>query len=293
MRGSASKSVLVLAQRELDRATKSEARARAALAAEERRILRERARAHLSMSLRQLSAFDDGLLEVLQTGGIRLLRTDWLLEKPDDFRILRRQDLEALEREGESPLLSVEEAVTLVCRAAREMGVLTYGWLSPGQPDPKGARVAVVRRALRENPHIVAIFWDFASLYQAPRTAEETEIFGKALKVMNEPYASAVGTTVLQLKEIPDRPDDYDGAVAIFGPKDDLNEPKIRAALETAGAIASVEKRAWPPWVIYFASHADALVAIEWFAKTKAELWDNLDTLYNERPYDDRGWCAL
>lgn len=34
---------------------------------------------------------------------------------------------------------------------------------------------------------------------------------------MNEPYASAVGTTVLKLEEIPLRPKEYDGVLCLFG----------------------------------------------------------------------------
>ena len=43
----------------------------------------------------------------------------------------------------------------------------------------------------------------YASLYQHPpggkRTSEEDQAFKRALKVMADVYASAVGTTVLQL----------------------------------------------------------------------------------------------
>ena len=38
---------------------------------------------------------------------------------------------------------------------------------------------------------------------------EEQEAFDRALKVMADVYASAVGTTVLQLKEIPPRPKEF------------------------------------------------------------------------------------
>lgn len=112
--------------------------------------------------------------------------------------------------------------------------------------------------------------------------------------MINEPYGSAIATTVLQYKETPPRTVDYDGAVAIFAPnvapKEHLDEDRIRSVLAKAGPITKVEKRPWPPWVVYFATHADALKAIEQFAKSKAELWENLDFLYNERPYDERGW---
>ena len=69
----------------------------------------------------------------------------------------------------------------------------------------------MLRRVLKERPYITALFWDQATLYQPPRTKEEDEAFGRALTVMMDLYASAVGTTVLQIKEIPPRPTTYDG----------------------------------------------------------------------------------
>ena len=96
---------------------------------------------------------------------------------------------------------------------------------------------------------------------------------------MNGPYASAIGTTVLQLTEMPERPARFDGVVAIFGPTAGLDETQIRATLETVGRI-KVEPRNWPLWVVSFATHADALKAIEQYARS--DLWENLDALYNE-----------
>ena len=84
------------------------------------------------------------------------------------------------------------------------------GWLTPGHPDPNGARLAVVRRALRQLGHIEGLFWEcalggsanpdaapaatsaltrevgvcprsFASLYQTPRTEEQGRAFKCAL----------------------------------------------------------------------------------------------------------------
>ena len=137
---------------------------------------------------------------------------------------------------------------TCTLRLRTELAVCGAGWLSPGDPDPAGRRLEVVRRALAENQHIEGLFWEcarghartkasaqlltssiclcvaphsYASLYQHPpggrRTPEENEAFGRALSVMADVYASAVGTTVLQIKEIPPRPKEYDGALCLFG----------------------------------------------------------------------------
>ena len=109
-----------------------------------------------------LSTLDDRLVEKLATGAIRLVRVVWLDEQPDDYRIQNRQQLEQLERDGASPspLLSPDEAVALVRRSTRAAGSLTYGWLSPGNPDPAGARTRVVRAALEANGYIEALFWE-------------------------------------------------------------------------------------------------------------------------------------
>ena len=62
-----------------------------------------------------------------------------------------------------------------------------------------------------------ALFWDYGSLYQRPRTKPQNEAFGRALRVMGDLYASAIGTVVLQSPEIPARPPEYDGCIQLFG----------------------------------------------------------------------------
>ena len=82
-------------------------------------------------------------------------------ERHRGSRIQRRQELEALEESGaEQPLLRPEEAAALVRRGDRSAGALTYGWLCPGEPDPAGSRVTLVRIALEENMHIEGLFWE-------------------------------------------------------------------------------------------------------------------------------------
>ena len=140
---------------------------------------------------------DDRLIEALEREDIRLLRVQWLLAQPDGYKILRRQDLEILERDGHglSPLLRGKEAVALMRNGEREVGALSYGWLLPWDPDPTGARMVLLRRVLFERPYIKALFWDQATLYQLPRSEREEAAFNRALGVMMDLYASAVGTT--------------------------------------------------------------------------------------------------
>ena len=142
-------------------------------------------------------ALDDQLISVLEREDIRLLRVAWLLDQPDDYRMQRRQDLERLERDdqGMSPLLCGTEAASLMRNGKREVGALSYGWLMPWDPDPTGSRMVLLRRVLKARPYIKALFWDQATLYQLPRNPREEEAFGRALKVMMDLYASAIGTT--------------------------------------------------------------------------------------------------
>ena len=128
---------------------------------------------------------------------ICLLRVEWLLAQPKGYKIQRRQDLQKLERDdqGLSPLLTGMEAAALVRNGAREVGALSYGWLLPWDPDPTGERMELLRLVLSERPYIKALFWDQATLYQPPRIELEQAAFDRALCVMMDLYASAIGTT--------------------------------------------------------------------------------------------------
>ena len=144
-----------------------------------------------------LSAFDEQqLIGALTREDIRLVDTQWLLAQPDGYTIQRRQELEELVPEhGAPPLLSGADAVALIRNGRREVGVLTYGWLTNEDADPTGARAALLRSALVERPYIKALFWDQATLYQPPRTKEQDEAFSRGLAAMSDLYASPVGTT--------------------------------------------------------------------------------------------------
>eukprot|EP00900_Chrysochromulina_parva_P001866 jgi/Chrpa1/11680/Chrysochromulina_OHIO_Genome00022100-RA len=253
--------------------------------------------------IRVLSGLDDRLAEALRAGDIKLLRVSWLrrlrrlLRQPNGRRLKRRQELEALflAPGKKSPFLSAEEAVALLRRGNRGVGALTHGWLSPGECDPDGARLDVMLAALDEHLHIEGVFWDYASLFQnlsdRVRTPDESAAFARALKVMADVYASAVGTTVLQSREIPRRPKAFDGALCLFGLKPTTGEAAIRATLGCFGAIVKFELTRSPP-VVRFETHEAALAAKR--AGPWAELCDGgVDTLYNERPYDERGWCVF
>ena len=245
----------------------------------------------LPPKLRQtLTELDAILIQVLLRGAIRLLRVEWLMKQLDHFRMPRRQVLEELEESGvlPSPLLSPQEAAALVERGDRSIGALTYAWLSPGDPDPDGSRIRVLRRALTSLA-IEALFWDFGSLYQNPRSPEQEDSFVIALKggAMNQLYASILATTVLQIEEIPPRPAEFDGVVCLFKLSANVDESAVRAALDGFGTIESCDLSRTPP-IVRFSSHLSAVKAKE--AGAWPDLCEGLDTLYNETPYFSRGW---
>jgi hypothetical protein len=112
-----------------------------------------------------LAVLDGPLAASLARGDIRLVRAAWICAQPAGFRMPRRQELESLEGSGSaaaeaSPLLSPQEAVKIVNRGCRAVGALTYGWLTPGEPDPTGARIVAVRTALEKHQYIEGLFWE-------------------------------------------------------------------------------------------------------------------------------------
>eukprot|EP00900_Chrysochromulina_parva_P018278 jgi/Chrpa1/26451/Chrysochromulina_OHIO_Genome00009410-RA len=160
---------------------------------------------------RELSALDSDLAEVLGRGDIALVSAKWLkaqLDLQPDYKIVRRQDLKPVG--GIMPHLTPEEAKRLLLEGRRAVGAFSLGWPTQGNPDPTGHRIQAFGRALRDLPDIEAFFWDYPSLYQnsdhSPRSDEQERAFRRGLPVINSLYGSAIGTTVLQLKELPPRP---------------------------------------------------------------------------------------
>ena len=134
------------------------------------------------------------------------------------------------------------------------------------------------------------------------RTPAEEEAFQRALKVMADIYASAVGTTVLQLKSIPIRPERFDGKLCLFGLRDD--EATVRHVLDRFGAIVKCELTQ-DPAVVHFATHGAARAvrreaeqaiascmtsedARKAISRALGLQCDGIDTMYNERSYDGR-----
>ena len=164
-----------------------------------------------------LKELDHRLKSNLEDSSIRLIRSDFLRSNYLSH-IERRQSLEARERAGESIFLPAREAVQLLSKSSRAIAVFTYGWTTPDDPDVTGEYLASVQRFLRSElgTPIVAVFWDFLSLPQKPRSPEEAEQFADALDCMGDLYASALGTMVMRHRTIPARPVELDGLVTVI-----------------------------------------------------------------------------
>lgn len=128
-----------------------------------------------------LASLDDRLVAAFRSGAIKLLRADFVRATSSLTRILRRQDFEALEREkGVRVFLSPDEAIDALRAHARRVAALTYGWTSPDDPDVTSAYLEAVRRFLCSPlgaRNVDALFWDYASLPQRPRTPAEEALF--------------------------------------------------------------------------------------------------------------------
>jgi len=121
---------------------------------------------------------------------------------------------------------------------------------------------------------------------------------------MGHIYASAIGTTVLQLKELPPRPPEYDGKLCLFDLAPGVDEAAIKEALAPYGNIVGCTLGRNPPAAVRFTTHAAAQAAKRAAAQL-AHVAGGVDTLFNERSYDGRhgeagldndegrGWCVF
>jgi len=138
----------------------------------------------------------DSIIEALETGDTVLIKGTWLLEMSYlDEPLPKRQDLPAEAIwvvEGARDDLPEGRYDAASLRANVAVAALSYCWASPGHPDPTGEqlqRLARVVEVFLGFVNEVAIFIDWCSLYQQPRTDEQQESFCRALKHVNLWYA--------------------------------------------------------------------------------------------------------
>jgi hypothetical protein len=294
--------------------TRVRLRRRARRAAEAVRYLTERyasddGLSHGDFLLWAEKHIDDPVRERLADGTIRLLRCAWLLSADSDKhlgrdasgRVIMRRRQELPEEEA---FFTNEEAVALLDRADRSILALSYRWLTALHPDPHGMALLAVRRFLRSEAGLdkCGMFWDFTSLPQkdianGQRTPEEADTMKRGLAGMGNFYASTCGTAVVQLKDIPPRPSEYDGRMIVFDQafSESTSEKDVRALLERfGGKITKFAIKAGEAHVI-FATHEQAERCIA----ALREEGRSACTMYNETAYSRdcgepfSGWCTF
>lgn len=146
-----------------------------------------------------LCTLDAELASALLAKHIRIMRTGWLLNQPAGWVWEKRQYLETLEAGGETPFLTPEEALGAL-ESGRGVGVVSHAWSAQVHPDGAGAHLAALRPFLEAHPSILGVFFDFCSVLQLPRTADEDASHAAGLRAMASLYASPLGSTVLQAR---------------------------------------------------------------------------------------------
>ena len=109
-----------------------------------------------------LVALDKPLVDALRSSAVKLIDADRIRDGTIT-KIMRRQDLERLERErGVRLFLSPERSIEVHGSYEREIASLTYGWDTPDGDDPTGEYLAAVRRYLLSalGEHVKGVFWD-------------------------------------------------------------------------------------------------------------------------------------
>ena len=105
---------------------------------------------------------------VLASGAVALLDAQWIISHAEAGGVLNHR--QALPKEA---FLSLADLVEATGEHDLPVAALSYPWLTKDHPDPLGANLARVARALKAlltSPYItrLGVFWDFGSLHQHP-----------------------------------------------------------------------------------------------------------------------------
>ena len=132
-----------------------------------------RASRHVKIPTMDERYVDQPVFDILADGSLRLLCSRWVLDEATSNAALgcgpngeclmrRRQEL------PEEAFVPAGEAERLFRRGLRKIIVLSYGWLSYADPDPRGHRLASLRTYLRSLPDAdeLAIFWVGVCTYE-------------------------------------------------------------------------------------------------------------------------------
>ena len=150
------------------------------------------------------------LERVLASGAVDLLDAQWIISHAEAGGVLHHR--QALPKEAFLSLADLVEA-TSESVSSLPLGTLSYPWLSKDHPDPRGANLSRVARALKalltgKNSYSrLGVFWDFGSLHQHPdpangvmRTEAENALFKQGLGCLGTLYSHPI---VLRLTSFP------------------------------------------------------------------------------------------
>ncbi|EOD26952.1 hypothetical protein EMIHUDRAFT_236263 [Emiliania huxleyi CCMP1516] len=155
------------------------------------------------------------LERVLASGAVALLDARWIISHAEAGGVLNHR--QALPKEAFLSFADLVEATTSNPYGdCLPVAALSYPWLTKDHPDPRGANLARVARALKallSNKRLcprLGVFWDFGSLHQHPdppngvlRTEEQNALFKQGLSFLGTLY-SHQHTWVLRLTSFPD-----------------------------------------------------------------------------------------
>ena len=161
---------------------------------------------------------------VLASGAVALLDAQWIISHAGAGGVLTHR--QALPEEAFLSFADLVEATTEIYPPRLPVAALSYPWLTKDHPDPRGANLSRVARALKAlltDPEWTGItrlgvFWDFGSLHQHPdpangvmRTEEQNTLFKQGLGCLGTLY-SHPKTWVLRLTSFPDGHEEADQA---------------------------------------------------------------------------------
>ena len=172
----------------------------------------------------------DALIDSVECGAIAPLRGSWIVKLYEEGGSLkRRQDLPP------EAFWSAADLRKAAQKLGKKFGVLfvalSYRWLTKDHPDPNGFHLAIIAAVAklymghgdggaRSFSHLVqecksvqlevdfALFWDFGSLFQTPRSEKQTALFKQGLKLSNIWYGHTHSVCWMQSE----LPKDFTGA---------------------------------------------------------------------------------
>ena len=124
----------------------------------------------------------------------RLVRASWLMTQRGG-RLPKCGDLPSNGYISVSELREIHENIKKTAQWTKPLPIvaISYCWRTPEDTDPDGETLEIIIEALsqrwnefsRQGATDVGVFIDWCSIFQAPRTSEQTRIFGESLKTTN------------------------------------------------------------------------------------------------------------